>query len=166
MVSISGTTSLESERVGGPLEYRRHGRDGEIGQIVPHFERESDALQRRGELVGRDEVAAVGYVGPRHREDQSLLGACRGVPERETATGAQNAAGFAVQPRFIGDVHLNVLTDNDIDAAIRQRQVSHISFDHLDPIVEVYKAVQPPGSVAVFSGEIDCCHPTAVLGSQ
>ena len=108
LVSISGTTSWSPSRVGRRLKYRRHGRDCELGQVVPHLEREPGIPERRGEIIGCDEVTACGYVGPRHGENQGLSGAGGGVPKGESTAGAQNAARLAVQRRGLSAMFISM----------------------------------------------------------
>ena len=50
---------LQSARIGGRVEYRGHGLDGELGQIVPYLKCEAGVLQCCGELVGGECLGRV-----------------------------------------------------------------------------------------------------------
>ena len=67
------------------------------------------------------------------------------------STGCEDAACLAVEPPLVGDVHLDVLAGDDVEARVGKRQVECIRLVDVDQVVEPNRGVQPARDVAILA---------------
>ena len=77
---------------------------------------------------------------------------------RSASIGCEDAAGLAVKPPLVGDIHLDVLADDDVEARVGKRQGECVRLVDVDQVVEPDRGVQPARDVAILARKVDACH--------
>src|SRR6516225_1103400 len=88
---------VKPQRAWGQRQERIHEQGRLLAEVVPLADAEPRRLDGGTQLVGRGEVAELGTVGPWKRIAEFTRGAAGDVPDRESATGDQYPACFAVE---------------------------------------------------------------------
>jgi hypothetical protein len=127
---------------------------------------EPGRLDGGAQLGGGDQVAAVRAIGPGQRVADRPGGARGDIPDREAAAVGQDPARFRVQTSLIGHVHLDMLADHHVEGGVGERQAGHVALPDVDLLVEAGDRVEPGGCLAVFRGQVDAGHLTAVLAGE
>src|SRR6516225_11451496 len=60
-----GDEGVQAQRVGGLGQHGLHERGRLVGEVVPVFDREPGGLDGGAQLIGGDQMALCGVIGPR-----------------------------------------------------------------------------------------------------
>jgi len=157
---------VQPERRGRARQDRLYQGTHLFGEIRPVTDGEPGRLDGGAQLRGRDQVAAVGPVGPRHREVEVPRRSGGDVPDGEAPARDQDPAGLRVQAGLVSHVHLDVLAGHHVEDGVGVRQVGDITLPDADLAVEAGDLVEPAGRLAVLRGQVHRAHLAAVGGGE
>jgi hypothetical protein len=157
---------VQPERRGRARQDRLHQGARLFGEVLPVADGEPGRLDGGAQPQGRDEVASVRPVGPRHRVVELPWRSGGDVPDGEAPARDQDPAGLRVQAYLVGHVHLDVLAGHHVEGGVGVRQVSDVALPDADLAVEARDLVEPAGRLAVLRGQVHRAHLAAVCGGE
>src|SRR6516162_3160725 len=149
-----GDEGVQAQRVGGLGQHGLHDGGRLVGEVVPVFDGEAGGLDDGAQFLGSDQMAARGFVGPGQWIVEFAVVANRDVPHGKPSAVRQHPARLGVQARLVGDVHLDVLADGDVESAVGEGEFGHVRLTNGDEVAEADDSVEPTVRFAVFVGEI------------
>src|SRR5579859_4190747 len=141
---------------------------GELGSGGPRKLTEAGGNDERAHLVGRQQEAIGGIVGPGDGEVDGLIRPRHHIIEGEASAGFEHTIRLAIEARLVADVHRGVLGPYHIEGAVAKGHIERAAAHERDAVAEMGPAgerfaglaecrcqVQHSDGAAVAAGEQD-----------
>lgn len=137
-----------------------------ISCIGPNRDLEPGFLKEHTQFIRCREKARFRGTRPRNRENHWAAWPGENVVDRERATRFEDALHLSVEPRFVGNIHRDMLGPNDVKRSIRERQIRCITLAIIDKFGETDSLGKHCSGAAVLVSQVDASDTTAEFPSK